>query len=670
MPRLVGEPALNGIEYTHAEIQQKAARARRAVLSQLGFLNWFISIQSYWKYDLDQDDVNFVKSLHLDERPKRGYLFDLKRDFFEITIPHLGANDVPVHYLWTEAEENDGRFLRYSPAYLEESEELRAAQGGGIINMPDLPSYETWLPDLLRYDVFFQDLQIGRVGRILTEFRPEDDYGLVDFYGYGVRPLDSAQERRVYAERFRGLRRRGVTGKMITFHRQNPIGVDEPIAESLASEAEFFFESTYAVRERVKNRYAPRADRVFSPYDGRIIPGGAPMSPTRRSERAEDAGITGRWARSMARPRSLSYSPCRRSSRSRSPVRRGEHQARPSESLSRRSVSEHSERSGAYQSFKGEYAELAPSGRPYKDEWLWDLQFVDVAYLVCKDDRTLLRLKAYAAYGEDTDVGQVLVRAIKFELAVGLYIRVGDARDFSNRNITSLEQSTLGAIYAPGRADTQLVYGLGQEDLYSEYLVKVGMLLARPHARAFIGLGGLLSFIAQVYDEDLVFRYLRGPSMQVTQLDAGDKILHSEDGEEFFLTADRITPSEVSLLIGHVATGNSKTETSLWPPPSIMENESLHTSGAWTPGCYRILTNLRDEIAAGNYKWHTRKMWARYFRAGNMGKYAPEPESVVRKQTFKEGEALMRSCYPINWNKERLMKIRIPEEFDPLASRA
>ncbi|KAJ7441227.1 hypothetical protein FB451DRAFT_1414704 [Mycena latifolia] len=812
VPPVLERAALDRIDYTHSEIQQRAAKARRALLNQLGFLNWFLSVETDWKDDLDQDDVAFVNSLHLPERPKRGYLFDLKRDFFEITVPHLVAHDVPVHYLWTDLEEESGRFLRYSPAFLSESETIRANQGGGAINLRELPSYARWLPDLLRYDIFFQDLRVGRVGRVLTEFRPEDDYGIVDFFGYGVRPLDSTWERRVCAERFKGLRHRGISGKMITFHRQNPIGIDEPILsrtraaerpfpltdfgrpddEPVNSEVTLFFESTYLIRELVKNRYAPRSDRVFSTYDRRLLSTGsftdilrgrvphasggedtddasrpasrlepaggssaqtwieeplslterlsgtdlhrarAPMSPSRRSGREEDLGMTGRWARDMARQRSLSFSPRRRSSRSRSPARRGDLRHR---SPVRRSASVSSGRSQTYRSFTEEYSQagddvaldeerpltveissnsegleaaipatasvaegfvarpqtprqaiaairewatyaapldpppLAPCGLPYGDEWLWDLQYADLAYLVCHDDRSLVRLKAYAAYGEDADLLRILVRAIRFGVSFGLYVKVTDVREFSNRNISSLERTTLSAVYAPGRADTQLVYGLGNEALYAEYLVKIGMLLSRPHARAFIGLGGVLSFVAQLYDPDLVFRYLRGPSMQVSEHDTGDKILLAEDGVEFFLTTDRVSPSEISLLLGHVATGDPKTETSLWPHPSIFENESLHASGAWTPGYYQILINLRDEINSGNFKWHTRKMWGKYFRAGNMGTHAPAPGTVVTRQVFKDGEALMWHSFPISWNKKRLGQIRIPEEFDPLAHR-
>ncbi|KAJ6485490.1 hypothetical protein DFH09DRAFT_949015 [Mycena vulgaris] len=278
-------------------------------------------------------------------------------------------------------------------------------------------------------------------------------------------------------------------------------------------------------------------------------------------------------------------------------------------------------------------------------------------------------MKVFAARDKDAIILGVLTRTIQFRIAFSLYIDARDARDFSNRNITPLNRSTLVALYAAGYVDSQLRYGLGQDTLYGEYLAKIRDLLTRPHAIAFIARGGLLSFIAQVYDEELVFRFLRGPSLQVTEYQKGDSFLHHDGDREMFLTTDAVSPSEVSLLIGHVATGDPSIETSLWPHPSLMEKESLHVHGAWTPGCYSILTNLRDEIADGNYRWRTRKQWVSYFRAGNLGTYAPEIGSVPSKTFWDGGAALIRHAFPIDWNKKRVHDVEVPELYEPIEAR-
>ncbi|KAJ6485489.1 hypothetical protein DFH09DRAFT_1339765 [Mycena vulgaris] len=189
VPEPADEERLELIDYTQADAQQVAATARRAILGQLGFLNRFITINTDWAIDLAQEDAILVQSLHLGERPKRGFLFDLSYDYHEINFTHLVAHDVPIHYAWTEREEGNGRFLRYSPAFLEEYAALRAEQEGGPIDLRDLPSFPAWGPDLGRYNVFFQDRHFGRVGRALRDFKPEDTYGVVDFLCWGVRPI-------------------------------------------------------------------------------------------------------------------------------------------------------------------------------------------------------------------------------------------------------------------------------------------------------------------------------------------------------------------------------------------------------------------------------------------------------------------------------------------------
>ncbi|KAJ7470480.1 hypothetical protein FB451DRAFT_1368362 [Mycena latifolia] len=231
----------------------------------------------------------------------------------------------------------------------------------------------------------------------------------------------------------------------------------------------------------------------------------------------------------------------------------------------------------------------------------------------------------------------------------------------------SVTCNTLGRLYAPGYNDVQLQYRLGNDTCYGAYLSNVGMLLSCPHAVAFVAMGGILSFIAQTYDEDIVFRYLRGPSLQVSEFQEGDKISHQVDSHGFFLITDRVSPREISLLLGHIATGDPRTETSLWPHPNMFLSESVHNHGVWTPSCYKILKNLKEEIMGenANPKWRNRKQWAQYFKAGNQGKYAPLPDTIPSKEEFKSAQTLVQSAFPVDWNKKRILDIVVPEVFEP-----
>ncbi|KAJ7127197.1 hypothetical protein C8R44DRAFT_874268 [Mycena epipterygia] len=86
MPEVVKEDSLTGTHYQKKDAQKVAANARRTILSQLGFLSWFQTIKPSWREDLDAEDLAFIKRLRLSERKKRGFLFDLSRDYHEINF--------------------------------------------------------------------------------------------------------------------------------------------------------------------------------------------------------------------------------------------------------------------------------------------------------------------------------------------------------------------------------------------------------------------------------------------------------------------------------------------------------------------------------------------------------------------------------------------------------
>ncbi|KAJ7904059.1 hypothetical protein B0H13DRAFT_2334898 [Mycena leptocephala] len=124
---------------------------------------------------------------------------------------------------------------------------------------------------------------------------------------------------------------------------------------------------------------------------------------------------------------------------------------------------------------------LVPPSPPASEDWLWGLLWLQKTYLVCKDPRTLTRMKIYAAYHEVEDVVEILTLAIRFGLQFGLYVKVDEVLEFRNRNVTHLDSQTLGAIYAPGYVDECLSYGLGEIAAYTKYLSILGVLLIRPN---------------------------------------------------------------------------------------------------------------------------------------------------------------------------------------------
>ncbi|KAJ7431219.1 hypothetical protein B0H11DRAFT_2386303 [Mycena galericulata] len=757
MPEQVDDSLLDKLQYLSKEAQTLATRARHIIMGQLAFLSWFMAILSDWESVLDHDDGRFLKSLRLPERRKRGYIVYLSRDYHEVNLGFWTRNGIPFHYPWTDREKALGRLVRYSPRYSAEIGVLIDKYPSSNIDLSALPSYAEWKESLERYDEFFQDLFSGRMGEVINEFKPDWEYRIVDFMHYGARPIDNPYQRRAYSERFKGTIRRGAFGKVIcTFFRQNPLGTDEPpsargngldyhhplshfgiiTARTKDVGMQALYEDTEQVREQVKNRWAPRGkDRTFNTYNGMrsdhpsiessgtpltlrerledtdIRRARSPMSPTRRSDRTSDLGLSSRWAQSMAGPSR------RRSSRSLSPREKSSSAKNKGRRVSRSLSSERSYANSSQVSFEDEYQSIEEgelrnnSSTPEvavpmeeaeedntpadvedkavvfqtRDEavdairewasvlttfappktapitWYWNTDWLRKSILVVKEERSALRMKTWAACLDFHDFAEVLNMAILYGVPFQLFVPQSQVRQVGvSLELPSLLRSTLEALYSPGYVEQTLSYGLGGVTLYARYLGIINALLKRPHAIAFIFAGGILSYLAQLYDDDLVDRLREGPSPQVVHYQSGEILLRSET----FYTTDRVSEGEILLLLGHVSTGNPSTDTYLWPHPSLLEEECHHAQGEWSPRFFQFLENLRKmNIEKKRYRWRTMREWRAYIRAGNKGDYAAS--HVLTDEDVSQGRQLLHDAFPVEWNEKPIDDIVLPEIFEP-----
>ncbi|KAJ7793329.1 hypothetical protein B0H13DRAFT_1675580 [Mycena leptocephala] len=677
------------VHTTEDRARKAGATIKRSTLSLVGFITWFQTLVHLEDTVLHEEDQAYIRSLRLGERAKTGVLYNISRDLHEANFPHLVKHRVPIHVAWTEEEKSNWRFLRLNPEVWSEYAAVRASKSPGeTVSLVDLPSGATWLEEWKRSDWFFQNKYASKRGDIVTEFLPSWDYAIIDFHLWGARPLLNAKRIRAYAERFKAAITTTDRGTTCTFFRQNPLGIDEPPFDRVRPEPHFhmlesfslltdnevldeddvFCEPTEVMREQHKNIHAPRPSRPFNSFNGarKIVPldkslrgnTGNPSKGRRQRGRKEAGGSSSRTCPS-AIPDIVRQDSGEHPFSGPSPVHSWEPGFQTEEQAR-----------DAIEAWAPAIVELIPVYGSYPG-LVWNQEWLANAVLVCDDKRTYWRLKAYAAIFKGfTKFEELLEVAIRMALPFALFIKRSDVRKFCSQEITALDLNTLGALYTPGYVDQPLVWtgAGGGPAVYGQYEGRVGSLLGRPEAVAFVPLGGVCCFIAEVYDENIVYRYARGPSLQVSEFDEGEaRRIERLEGDVFY-TSDRVSNSEIFLLLGHIAGSSSSADRTLWPTPEVFECESPHMRGYLSEGAYSILTNLRRDILdKKRYKWCTYSQWKEYFHVGS--KRIHEPKAIPKKKDFEEGAELINRAFPINWLEMDIGDIVLPEEFEPHAQR-
>ncbi|KAF8145904.1 hypothetical protein K438DRAFT_1991368 [Mycena galopus ATCC 62051] len=266
----------------------------------------------------------------------------------------------------------------------------------------------------------------------------------------------------------------------------------------------------------------------------------------------------------------------------------------------------------------------------------------------------MARMRAWAAVRPITDIAVVLMMALASGVPFELYVDEATVDSIGVTPIFSaLMRKTLEAVYSPGYSETHLTYGSGGGELYARYSSQILGLLSRPHTVAFLYLGGVCSFIAQLYNEELVARFLEGPTVQVREYHKGKSFWLPDRDRRVRWTTDQVSEGEISLLLGHVPTGDSKTETWLWSKPEWLENKSDHFHGA-----------LENKLLVKKeFVWRTKKEWFRYISGGNHRTFTAE--YIPTDSDFAEGLDMIKKVFPTDWDKKVVGTISLPEEFQP-----
>jgi hypothetical protein len=304
--------------------------------------------------------------------------------------------------------------------------------------------------------------------------------------------------------------------------------------------------------------------------------------------------------------------------------------------------------------------------KPAYDPLSWNLDWLDKAYLVCDDARTITRLKTLCALFSDEldNMPSVLEYAMRFGMPFELYTQLQDAGSFRNHQLSTLALNTLPAIYDLGYADQVMSWaGTSEAAQFGVYLGTIFQLLQKPNATAFIAKGGICKFVAELFAPDLAYRFVRGPSEQVSEFGKGKTLRLMINGQSTLCISDQVSDVEVAILLGHVKGKNADQERSLWPSQALLEQHSLHVRGYTSTGVHTLFEYLGNRILVEKvYDWKTKAEWKAYLRGGSKGLHAPAV--VPAKTDFEKGRRILDNSFPLDWQHAAVAKISLPEQFD------
>jgi hypothetical protein len=147
--------------------------------------------------------------------------------------------------------------------------------------------------------------------------------------------------------------------------------------------------------------------------------------------------------------------------------------------------------------------------KPAYDPLSWNTDWLDKAYLIIEDPRTLARLKRLCALfpSELDNIQSVLEYAMRFGMPFELCTKMQDAGEFRNHQLLTLAMNTLPAVYNMGYTDQVMTWaGTSDAAQFGVYLGTIYQLLQKPNAIAFIAKEGVCKFVAELFAPDLAYR--------------------------------------------------------------------------------------------------------------------------------------------------------------------
>ncbi|KAJ6457821.1 hypothetical protein C8R47DRAFT_1246875 [Mycena vitilis] len=261
---------------SEADVQRVAANARRSILDIWGLLAWWTASVASWRDGMPESTCRNIEALNLAATPKRGVLLSPSRDWKEMNLPLLIRNDIPVYFMWGDAEKADPRFSRLNPDTLSEyHRELELCEVLSLFG-DEIPQLAEEFSTCLRYTPYLEVRKSAYDRPATRAPRASDHTGILiyevkDFETWGRRKLASDEDWETFDKLYHHVvvesrSRRTTTVVFLRFFKK-------PRAEVLESSGEFMDvdvpeQDLDEVRERFKGRCAPQLGQIFDPLTG------------------------------------------------------------------------------------------------------------------------------------------------------------------------------------------------------------------------------------------------------------------------------------------------------------------------------------------------------------------------------------------------------------------
>ncbi|KAJ7844989.1 hypothetical protein B0H13DRAFT_1647694 [Mycena leptocephala] len=683
LPALFDVERISARYSTESEVHRMVTDARRAILSNLGHISWWMAgTGGGWMEGLSNEVVQKVLDLELMTDEKRGYLFSVNRDWKSINFLLLLQHNVPFFFVWGLFESRDPRYRRLDPGVM--GQYLARGDRRLIEDLwhDDIPIVNSEFEAPARYDRFLQ-LKIHPYARprnplpMETENSGTIEYWVVDFQHWARRRLaedeDAKELHKIYHHVVVQSKSEQVT--WVIFQRF----FRKPLNEVLHRDSEIMDEDVpepnlVTIRERFKGRCAPLYGQCFDPETG--VERHGPITKDDPVERSEDARSYyslpnssregSPYGQTLASPRRSASPPPR--GRTVYPIRA------PTPPLYRRRLSGGEAMAELEDRRAGWLNGFADWGRPATFEaslwrvpmgYSWNPDVLQYGYLIigeAAEFRLRFQVVTNTAIRFPRHVLEVAMeRGIQFSIG----FKNADRARFRPRDDNDEEMSRLvtKAIVDLRSKGPRLEDSPSLPVIYRQYRGNMGTIGRSPQARALITRGGAASWLMRAFvGMGLVRKVMEGPSVQVTVHHAGAN--DSADVNCVDVSWDDVSEGDYEAVFGYIQGGTPEQDKYLFPTDEMVEEFSDHYYREWNPFCDRTFRHIKDELDDGKGKARTRSEWKHYFQSSNRGTY--KPKLVVNRIFVEEGLARLRDALQYSsWNKKRICDIArdIPAAF-------